>query len=75
MREPVRWFQNWYGSSLPHVRAAVDATLDDLEGCASGGFSRLDPRRRAELLRTTAARGTVAQAVALAGPPPTATAV
>jgi hypothetical protein len=62
-------FRSWYRASLPHVRAGVDAVLDDLERQAGGRFARMDRSRRVRLLQTTPARATVAQAVALAGPP------
>jgi len=61
-------FRSWYRASLPHVRAGIDAILDDLEA-QPGGFARLDPDHRVRVLQTSRARSTVAHAVVLASPP------
>jgi hypothetical protein len=63
-------FRAWYRSSMPHVRASVDATIDSLD---RRGFGRLRRRHRLEMLRTPAASATAAQAVALARLPLAAT--
>jgi hypothetical protein len=62
-------FRAWYRASLPHVRASVDATLDDLERRAGGRFAAMSRQRRAELLRKLGAPATAAHAVSLASPP------
>jgi hypothetical protein len=59
-------FRAWYRSSLPHVRASVDATIDSLDRRSAGGFHRLRRRGRVELLKAPASSATAAQAVALA---------
>lgn len=61
-------FRSWYRASLPHVRAGIDAILDDLEA-QPGGFARLDRDHRVRVLQTSRARSTVAHAVVLASPP------